>query len=127
MTLAFLHGEILVGWFFTGALATFVAVGVVLWLWRHPPRAPILPVAIYLVIATIGGVLWMGDSSDLLLSSIAFALTLPWSAVFLFAVMQFDAQPPAWLILPGIPLNALLIYLGLRWRGQHRVPAHDGG
>lgn len=82
--------------------------------------------AIYLMIGIAGGVLWMGDISDLLWSSIGFALTLPWSAVFLFAVMQFDVQLPAWLILPGIPLNALLIYFALRWRG-HRVPAQDGG
>ncbi len=127
MTLAFLHGQILVGWFFTAALAIFAAVGVALWLWRYPPRAPMLPVAIYLVIAIGGGILWMSDTSDLLWSSIGFAMTLPWSAGFLFAVMQFDVQPPTWLILPGIPLNALLIYLALRWRGQHRVPANDGG
>jgi len=127
MTLAFLHGEILVGWFFTAALATFAAIGIGLWLWRYPPRAPMLPVAIYLAIAIAGGVLWMSDTSDLFWSSIGFALTLPWSALFLFAVMQFDVQPPAWLILPGIPLNALLIYLTLRWRGRHRVPANDGG
>jgi hypothetical protein len=49
MTLALLHGEILVGWFFTGSLAIFAAVGIGLWLWRYPPRAPILPTAIYLL------------------------------------------------------------------------------
>ena len=127
MTLAFLHGEVLVGWFFTGALAIFAAVGVGFWLWRYPPRAPILPAATYLVIAIVGGFVWMTDTSDLFWSSIGFALTLPWSAVFLFAVMQFDVQPPAWLILPGIPLNALLVYLALSSRGRHRVPARDGG
>ena len=127
MTLVFLHGEILVGWFFTGALAILAALGVGLWLWRSPPRAPMLPVAIYLLIAITGGVLWMSDTSDLFLSSMGFALTLPWSAAFLFAVMHFDVQPPAWLILPGIPLNALLIYLALRLRGQRRIPARGGG
>ena len=127
MTLAFLHGEILVGSFFTGALATFAALGVGIWLWRYPPRAPTLPVAIYLVVAIIGGVLWMSDTSDLLLSSIGFALTLPWSALFLFAVMQFDVQPPPWLVLPGIPLNALLAYLVLRLRARQRVDIHGGG
>ena len=126
MTLAFLHGEILVGWFFAGALAILVALGVGLWLWRYPPPAPMLPVAIYLVIAIVGGVVWMSDTSDLFWSSIGFALTLPWSAVFLFAVMQFDVQPPAWLILLGIPLNALLIYLALRLRGRRRIPAQGG-
>lgn len=124
MTLAFLHGEILLVWLLAGALATFAAVGVGWWFWRYPPRAPILPVAIYLAIT--GGVLWMSDASDLFWSSLGFAVTLPWSALFLFAVMQFDVQPPTWLILPGIPLNALLIYLALRWRRRHRVPVHDG-
>ena len=126
MTLAFLHGEILVGWFLTGALVIFAAACVGFWLWRYPPRAPILPAAIYLVIAIVGGFLWMTDPSNLLWSSIGFALTLPWSAVFLFAVMQCEVEPPAWLILPGIPLNALLVYLALRSRGRHRVPAATG-
>ena len=127
MTLAFLHGEILVGWFGMGALAVLIAFGLGLWLYVHPPHAPILPTVIYLLVAIVGSVLWMSDTSDLFLSSLGFALTLPWSAVFLFAVMTFDVQPPPWLILPGIPLNALLIYFALRWRARHRVPAHDAG
>ena len=126
MTLAFLHGEILVGWFFTGALAIFAAVGIGLWLWRYPPRAPILPSAIYLLAAIAGSTLWLSHTSDLLLSSIAFALTLPWSALFLFAVMSLDVQIPAWIILPGMALNAGLVYLGMRWRAT-RQSAHDAG
>ena len=126
MTLAFLHGEILVGWFFTGALAIFAAVGIGLWLWRYPPRAPILPTAIYLLAAIVGSMLWMSDTSALLLSSIGFALTLPWSALFLFAVMSFDVQIPAWTILPGMALNAGLVYLAMRSLATRRS-AHDAG
>ena len=126
MTLALLHGEILVGWFFTGAVAIFAAVGIGLWFWRYPPRAPILPTAIYLLAAIVGSLLWMSHTSDLLLSSIGFALTLPWSALFLFAVMSFDVQIPAWIILPGMALNAGLVYLAMR-RLATRRSAHGAG
>jgi uncharacterized membrane protein len=70
--------------------------------------------------------LWMSDTSDLLLSSIGFALTLPWSALFLFAVMSFDVQIPAWIILPGMALNAGLVYLAMRSLATRRS-AHDAG
>ncbi len=127
MTFALLHGEILVGWFSMGALAVLLASVIGLWWYWHPPRTPILPTGIYLFVAIVGCVLWISDTSDLLLSSLGFALTLPWSALFLFAVMSFDVQMPAWLILPGIPLNAALIYLAARSLAKRRLPAHDAG
>ena len=127
MTFAFLHGEILVGWFLTGALAVFVALCIGLWYYWHPPRTPILPTAIYLLMAIVGCVLWMSDTSDLLLSSLGFALTLPWSALFLFAVMSFDVQIPAWLILPAIPLNATVIYVAARSLARRRLAVRDAG
>src|SRR6267142_4788640 len=121
MTFAFLQGEILIGWLSMGALAAFLALVVGFWWCWHPPQAPILPTAIYLLVAIVGCVLWMSHTRDLWLSSLGFALTLPWSALFLFAVMVFDVQIPAWLILPGIPLNALLLYFALRSMRRYRL------
>lgn len=120
MTFALLHGEILVGWFSIGALAVLIASIVGFWWCWRPPRGPILPTAIYLLLALPGSALWMSDTSNLLLSSLGFALTLPWSALFLFAVMLFDIQIPAWAILPGIPLNAVLIYFAARSLAKRR-------
>jgi hypothetical protein len=126
MSLALLHGEILVGWFAMGALAILLALGFGAWFYLHPPPPAVLT-TVYLMLAVIGGILWMADTSDLFWSSVAFALTLPWSALFLFAVMSFDVQPPPWLVLLGLPLNALLLFLAARWRARQRVPAHDAG
>lgn len=109
-----------------GALSILLAVGFGAWLYLHPPP-PAVPTAVYLMLAVIGGILWTADTSDLFWSSVAFALTLPWSVLFLFAVMSFDVQPPPWLVLLGLPLNALLLFLAVRWRARQRVPAHDAG
>src|SRR5712692_7750533 len=103
MIFAFLHGEILIGWFSMGAFVVLIAAVVGFWWCWHPPRGPVLPTAIYLLLVLVGSALWMSDTSNLLLSSLGFALTLPWSAILLFAVMSFDIQIPAWVILLGIP------------------------
>jgi len=125
MSFAFLHGEILIGWFSMGALALLIALVVGFW-WRwRPPRGPIVPTAIYLLLALLGSAIWMSDTSNLLLSSLGFALTLPWSALFLFAVMSFDIQIPAWAILPGIPLNSVLIYFAARTLAKRKLGASD--
>jgi hypothetical protein len=126
MILALLHGEILIGWFLTGALATFAAVAVFLWWFWHPPRSPIVPAGIYLLLAIVAFVLWKSDESNLLTSSLGFALTLPWSAIVLLAVMIFDIQVSTWAILPGIPLNVVLIYFAakaMRRRRPHPINA----
>jgi hypothetical protein len=108
-----------------GALAVLVALGFGAWLYLYPPH-PVLPTVVYLVLAIVGGILWLSDTSDLFWSSVAFALTLPWSALFLF-VVSYDVQPPPWLVLPGLAVNALLLYVAVRWRGRQRLLTHDAG
>ncbi|HKY28884.1 MAG TPA: hypothetical protein VJM12_13175 [Pyrinomonadaceae bacterium] len=100
-----------------GALAVLIGLGLSVWLYVHPPH-PTLPTVVYLLLAIIGGILWLSETSDLFWSSVAFALTLPWSALFLFVVMSFDVQPPPWLVLPGLAVNALLLYVAARWRAR---------
>ncbi len=127
MTLAFLHGEILVGWFSAGALTVLVATAIfVLWFWR-PPRTPLVPTVIYLLVAVAGSVPWISHTSDLLWSSLGFALTLPWSALILFAVMSFDVEIPAWLVLPGIALNTVLLYVVAKSMGRYKLNARGAG
>jgi hypothetical protein len=125
MSLALLHGEVLVAWFGMGALAVLMALGFGAWLYVHPPH-PMLPTGVYVLLAIIGGFLWLSDTSDLFWSSVAFALTLPWSALFLF-VVSFDVQPPPWLVLPGLAVNALLLYVAVSWRARQRLLARDAG
>jgi len=114
MILALLHGEIIVGWFLAGALAAFVAFVVFLWWYWRPPRSPIVPAGIYLLLALVAFVQWKSDESNLIISSLGFALTLPWSAIVLLAVMIFDIQASTWAILPGISLNVALIYFAAK-------------
>jgi len=122
MTFAFLHGEIPVAWNVMGALAEVAVVVIVLsWCWR-PPRSPKLPTAGYLLLALLGYELWVSHSSNLLISSAGFALTLPWSSL-----PFFDIPIPTWTILPGIILNAVLLYLVAGSMSRYRRNAHDAG
>ena len=127
MTFAILHGEILVGWLSMGALAMLVASVVGFWCWWHPPRKPILPSAIYLLLAAVFFGAWMSDESSLLLSSLGFAFAMPWSAIYLFAILTLQVEIPVWVILPGFLVNAALIYFGANFARRRRLSRLDAG
>ena len=127
MTLAFLHGEIIVGWLSMSVLALLVVPVVALWWWRRPPRAPILPSVIYLVLAAVFFALWMSDESNLLLSSLGFAFAFPWSVIYLFAILTLQVEIPIWVILPGFLVNAALIYFAAKFLRRRKLSPHRAG
>jgi hypothetical protein len=122
MALAFFHGEYLVGWMFMGALAVIAAIGIFLAWFSHPPRNPGVPTAVYFVAALVGFAMWLFDSPNLLISSLSFALTLPWSAFILF-----DIQIPSSVILLGIFFNTVVLYFAARSMRAYRVDNRNAG
>lgn len=119
MALAFLHGEIIVAWFLAGALALLVGSLLALGLWLYPPKSPLLVSAIYLSLAIVFMARWLNDESNLATSSLGFAFTMPWSALCILAVLSFQIEIPLWVVLPGLVVNAFLIYYAAKWaRGR---------
>lgn len=121
MSFAFLHGPIVVSWIVTGVLAEMAVVAVIIWWCWHPPRNPKLPTAVYLLLALLGYELWISNSGNLSISSVAFALTLPWSGLAL------DIPIPRRAIVLGIALNAVLLYLAARSMSRYRRSTQDAG
>ena len=107
MSLAFLHGEQLL---FLGAVTVLVIPAVALWWWRFPPRSPVTPAAIYLSICFTVFVIWLNGSSHGLIPLSGFALALPWSTLYFISSILPEGEVPAWIMLPGIFVNAALIY-----------------
>ncbi|HKR59364.1 MAG TPA: hypothetical protein VJS64_06485 [Pyrinomonadaceae bacterium] len=118
MSLVFFHGEYLVGWISLGALALITALGTFIVWFSRPPRNPALPTAIYLMLALVGFAMWISGSPNVLISSLAFALTLPWSGFYLF-----DIQIPSLGILLGIVLNTAVLYFVAKSMHSYRVVA----
>ena len=102
MALAFLHGEIIVAWFLAGALTLLVGSLLALGLWLYPPRSPLLLSAIYLSLAIVFMALWTSDESSLAMSSLGFAFSMPWSALAMFAILEFQIEITVWVIWPGL-------------------------
>jgi hypothetical protein len=127
MALAFLHGEIIFGWLSMGALAVLIVPVIGLWWSRHPPRVPILPSVIYLVLAAVFFALWISDESSLLLSSLGFAFAVPWSAIYLFAILTLQVEIPIWVILPGFFVNAALIYFTAEFMRRRKLSRLGAG
>ena len=127
MVLAFLHGEIIVAWFLAGALALLVGSLFALALWLHPPRSPLLLSAVYLSLAIVFMALWMSDESSLAKSSLGFAFVMPWSALFMFAILQCQVEIPLWVTSLGLIVNAVVIYFAAKWARGRKLRLAQAG
>ena len=108
---AFFHGEYLVGMLVLGAAAAvLIPSAVALWWWQHPPRSPALSAAIYLLIAIPCLVMWLSVPDSNLIAGLSFAALLPWSFIYFMAGILLEVEISGWVMLPGILVNAALIY-----------------
>ncbi len=127
MLVALFHGEYLVAWMLYGAIALLPVPVVALWWWWLPPRSPMPVAIIYLMLAVAFFILWMIDSSSVALSSLGFAWALPWSAVYVFAILSLEIEIPVWVILPGFLVNASLIYFAAEYARKRKLSHPDAG
>ena len=121
MAMAFFHGEYIIGWMASGVCALFAVVIVGLWWWRFPPKSAILPSAGYFCVAVLICAFWISDQSSVILSSLAFAVSLPWSGLLLVAMMFLEFGIPIWVMPLSVLLNTALIYGIARLSSNRRL------
>lgn len=130
MNLAFLHGgEAVAIALVVLVLAVCAAIAVAWWWWRHPPRSPITPTTIYLLVATGCLLLWRVEPTRLPpLSWLGFVASLPWSILYLMVGgLFFEEDLPAWPLLAGVAVNAGLIYGAAKLARRHHEGDQDAG
>ncbi len=109
MPVLLLHGEEILGVMAAAVLGLLLFPAILIWLWCRPPRNPLVPTIIYVVIAlaTFVAVLVDDDIYALMLATIVY---FPWSAILFFVspFLNIDLGSIAFLVAGAI--NAALIY-----------------
>jgi hypothetical protein len=109
MGLLLFHGEIIVELAASVLLTFLIFLALALWLWLRPPKMPILPAVVYLLLASVFCIAFLISDSEYLVPAVAFSF--PWSWLLIFVstfVLEYNLG--VGLLLPGVALNAILIY-----------------
>jgi hypothetical protein len=110
MPVLFFHGEEILGLMAGALLGLLVFPAVIFWVWSHPPRIPILPTIVYIVIASAAFIAFQVFDNVYSLM-LAFVVFFPWSLVVVLVsgYLDNDLGTPGFVIAGAI--NAILIYV----------------
>jgi hypothetical protein len=109
MSFAFFLGEYFVGMMLIGGLEVAVLLVVAAFWTKFPPRSPIIPALIYLILAAICFAIWSVARLSLVMNILVLSLVLPWSLIF-FLEIPYEFDISEWWLLLGVVLNGLIIY-----------------
>ena len=109
MLVLFLHGGEILAFFGSILLGLIGFIASFALLWNYPPRHPLVPALIYLILALLL-TLWLSVRPEtMLVLVLPTAFWFPWSvmSIILATALELDSL---WIFAPGSILNALLIF-----------------
>ena len=109
MPLLLLHGTEILGLLAGTLVGLIVFPAVILWLWSHPPRMPLVPTIFYLLLASIAFIAFQIDDNGYFLL-LAYIVSLPWSIILVLVTAFFEIDIATMGFLIASAINALLIY-----------------
>lgn len=132
MALLFFHCGDALGVLVGMAFSCVCWIAILTLLSTRPPRDPIIPAILYLLIASIPcTLLLMSDDLSMLQVIVVWIFGFPWLVVFVVLEPSFDLNFGNSVALIGAFLNAILFYVvgkTARWRLDRRsrtIPADD--
>lgn len=112
MAVLLFHGGEILG-FFAGMVVGFAGWATILsLLFTRPPRNPIIPAILYLLIASIPGMLFLlSDDLNMLQLIFVWIFSFPWSMLFVVLATFFNLDFGSSAALVGAFLNAITFYV----------------